>query len=284
MRPSGDVDAAVVAARAALLDALAALAPFGDAVILVGAQALYMHTGEAPVAIAEYTTDADLAMDTRRLPDNPRIEAAMEAARFRRDRTASQPGSWISPAGVPVDLMVAERQAGAGGRRGARIPPHDANAARRARGLEAALVDNEEMLIRAHDPASDRREARVRVAGPAALLVAKLHKIAERLEAGRAVAPKDAHDVYRPLQAVSTPRLASSVRRLRADHLSGEVTVAAMRHLAELFATGADAAGSRLAGRAEEQVGDPEFVAASVAVLAADLISEVGEDDRRSPR
>lgn len=114
-----------------------------------------MHTGEAPVAIAEYTTDADLAMDTRHLPDTPRIEAAMEAARFHRDPTTSQPGSWISPAGVPVDLMVAERQAGAGGRRGARIPPHEANAARRARGLEAALIDNAEMLIRSHDLASE---------------------------------------------------------------------------------------------------------------------------------
>jgi len=102
----------------------------------------------------------------------------------------------------------------------------------------------------------NRREARVRVSRPAALLVAKLHKIAERLEAGRAVAPKDAHDVYRLLQAVRTARRASSVRRLRADHLSGEVTTAAMRYLAEFFAD-AGAAGSQLAGRAEEQVGDP---------------------------
>ncbi len=140
------------------------------------------------------------------------------------------------------------------------------------------------MLIRAHDPASDPREARVRVAGPAALLVAKLHKISERLHAGRAVAAKDAHDVDRLQGAVSTPRLASGVRQLRADHLADEVTTEAMRYLAELFATGADAPGSRLARRAEEQVGDPELVAASVAALAADLIDEVGGDHRETPR
>lgn len=51
-----------------------------------------------------------------------------------------QPGSWLSPKGIPVDLMVPEALAGASGRRGARIPPHSTKAARRAVGLEAAVV------------------------------------------------------------------------------------------------------------------------------------------------
>jgi hypothetical protein len=43
-----------------LLDALVALEPHIDALVLVGAQAIYLHTGDADLAVAEYTTDADL--------------------------------------------------------------------------------------------------------------------------------------------------------------------------------------------------------------------------------
>lgn len=283
MSQPGAVDPLVVAARGALLDALAALEPFGDAVILVGAQAIYLHTGDSSVAIAEFTTDADLALDTRRLSANPRIETAMNAAGFHRDPIAPQPGSWISPSGVPVDLMVAEQQAGSGGRRGARIPPHANDAARRARGLEGALVDNTRMRLAAHDPDSDRRGAHVRVAGPAALLIAKLHKIAERYENERPVAPKDAHDVYRLLQAISTSQLASGLHHLRADPLSAATANAGLRFLRDLFA-GPEAAGSLHAGRAEAEVGEPEVVAASVALLAADLLAAVNEHDDGSHR
>jgi hypothetical protein len=43
-----EVDARYVAARRVLLDALTALAPHGDAVILAGAQAIYLHTAAPP--------------------------------------------------------------------------------------------------------------------------------------------------------------------------------------------------------------------------------------------
>jgi hypothetical protein len=49
-----DIDARYVAARRVLLDALTALAPHGDAVILAGAQAIYLHTGTAELAIAPH--------------------------------------------------------------------------------------------------------------------------------------------------------------------------------------------------------------------------------------
>ena len=48
--PGGDN--LIVEARAALLDAVAALEAHKDAVILIGAQAIYLHTGEAEVALA----------------------------------------------------------------------------------------------------------------------------------------------------------------------------------------------------------------------------------------
>lgn len=49
MNNSGDADL-LVRARAALLDALDALADHRDAVVVIGAQAIYLHTGGAAVA------------------------------------------------------------------------------------------------------------------------------------------------------------------------------------------------------------------------------------------
>ena len=48
----GDPDQAYVLARRVLLDALEALDDQRDAVILVGAQAIYLHTGDADLAVA----------------------------------------------------------------------------------------------------------------------------------------------------------------------------------------------------------------------------------------
>ena len=174
----GDADI-LVQARSALLDALNALQDHRESVVVIGAQAIYLHTGSAEVALAEATKDSDLALDVRSLGEDPLIEVAMERANFRRNPESNQPGAWVSPTGIPVDLMVPQALAGKGGRRGARIPPHASNATRRAAGLEAAVVDNAEMEIPALS-SSDSRVYRAKVAGPAALLVAKLHKLGER--------------------------------------------------------------------------------------------------------
>ena len=76
-------DPEVVKARHALLDALDALGSHKEAVILVGAQAIYLHTGSAEVALAEFTTDADLAIDPELLTDHPLIEAAIDHGRIQ---------------------------------------------------------------------------------------------------------------------------------------------------------------------------------------------------------
>lgn len=60
-------------ARRALLDALG---PHREATILVGAQAIYLHTGDAALAVAAYTTDADLAIDPALLDEIPPLERA----------------------------------------------------------------------------------------------------------------------------------------------------------------------------------------------------------------
>lgn len=274
--PGGSDPDLLVRARSALLDAIDALAEQHDALIVIGAQAVYLWTGGMDMALAEATKDSDVALDPRSLSDYPRIEAAMMAAGFS-PAISNQPGSWVNAAGIPVDLMVPEKLAGGGGRgaRGARVPPHDRRAMRRAYGLEAAVVDNEELEVRALEP-SDDRARRVRVAGPAALLVAKLHKIAERVDTPYRLNDKDAHDIYRLLRAVETDRLVAAFKSLLTTELSRDVTNEAIGHLDTLFARGSDALGAEMAGRAEEGIGDPEQVAVAVAILAADLVAGLG--------
>src|SRR6266545_3067160 len=271
MSPPGDAEI-LVAARSALLDALDALREQRDALVLIGAQAVYLHTGAASVALAEATKDSDLAVDPRALSDSPLLDDAMQRAGFHRNLTEPQPGSWLSPRGIPVDLMVPAALAGEGGRRGARIPPHSRHATRRAPGLEAAVVDHAPMTIAALDP-DDARSAEIEVAGPAALLVAKLHKLGERQERPERLLDKDAHDVYRLLAATDTLTLSGTLVELRTDELAGATTNEAIVYLEQLFAAGPEAVGSTMAGRAEQLVGDPAVVSAAVAALADDLLA-----------
>ena len=127
-------------ARRVLLDALDALAEQRDALILVGAQAIYLHTGALEIAVAAATFDADLAIDPALLKSAPALADALQAAGFSpRD----QPDIWESSRnGIEVDLLVPASVAGTG-RRGADLGgAHGKRAARKARGLEAALVDH----------------------------------------------------------------------------------------------------------------------------------------------
>ncbi|MDR1264641.1 MAG: hypothetical protein LBK42_03510 [Propionibacteriaceae bacterium] len=117
---------AVTMARTGLLDALDALKPHLNALVLVGAQAIYLHTGSAEIALAEYTTDGDVAVDPELLASSPLIEDAMRAAGFRPDPRENVVGTWISPGGVSVDLMVPDAVAGPG-RRGVRPTPSNTN-------------------------------------------------------------------------------------------------------------------------------------------------------------
>jgi len=265
----------VAMARTGLLDALAALESHLDALVIIGAQAVYLHTGATDIALAEFTTDGDVAVDPDLLSSDPLVEEAMRAAGFTPDPRPSAVGSWISPRGVSVDLMVPDAVAGSG-RRGVRVPPHDPKSMRKTRGIEAALIDNSKILIRALDPAADVREFEVAVAGPAALLVAKIHKIQDRIDNPSRSDNKDAHDVYRLLRAVETPVLVEAIARLLEQAVSGEVTGEALTLLRVLFAEGPAARASVMAGAAEELVGDPTAVSESVALLAQDLLDALG--------
>jgi len=113
---------------------------------------------------------------------------------------------------VPVDLIVPEAANNGGGRRGARLGVHGNRAARRAVGLEAALFDNTTIAISALEE-SDSRSVVGAVAGPAALLVAKLHKLHDRVDRGtqERLNDKDAADVIRLMQATSPVQVGTNL-------------------------------------------------------------------------
>ena len=92
-----------VAARGVLLDALDALGEQREALILAGAQAIYIHTGAADLAVAEFTTDGDLVVNPEQLKTQPRLSEAMERAHFR---SGLQPGSWLRDRTVSGRLTV----------------------------------------------------------------------------------------------------------------------------------------------------------------------------------
>jgi hypothetical protein len=264
----GDPDPRYVRARKVLLDALDALDVQRRAVVLVGAQAVYVRVGEAGFAVSPYTEDADLALSPELLLDEPALGEAMGRGEFESE----QPGIWRSAEGVTVDLLVPEALGGPG-RRGARLgPPHGNKVARKVKGIEAALVDNTKEMISALDEA-DARRFEISVAGPAALLVAKLHKIAERTAAGKfdRVDDKDALDVFRLLRGTESAKLAVQIAHLTQDSLAGAVTTESLGQLRDLFGTN-DAPGTQMVVQGTAGVEDPTTIAASCAALASDLL------------
>ncbi len=255
-----------VAARTVLLDALDALGAQREAIIVVGAQAVYLRTGDAGITgVAPYTTDADLALAPALLADEPHIETLLGEADFEQK---GDPGVWWKtveiegePTDVEVDIMVPERYAPTGGRRSVRLPPHDKMIARKAIGLEGSMVDNDLIEIAALAD-SDPRRFTVRVAGPAALIVAKVYKLRDRLAEGKAdrIADKDAADVYRLMLTVPVSEVLLRLRPMLDDETAGPVCRDAIDLLVHLFgARGAE--GARMAIESLRVAVPPERVA-----------------------
>lgn len=244
-----------IAARRVLLDALEALGPHEKALILVGAQAVYLRTGAGSLPVAEFTTDGDLTIDPELLSETPPLGELMRAAGFEliELQGAAEPGIWQKEVEVdgrrivvPVDLIVPSEVAPPGGTRGARLQGHGKRAARKTSGLEAARVDNGVIAIEAED----RRGARLRVAGVAALLVAKTHKILDRIESGREdrLSDKDGADVVRLMGADSPEAVASTLKSLMESPTAAAATEVAVEHFEKLF-------GRRAGGGIELAVG-----------------------------
>jgi hypothetical protein len=141
---------------------------------------------------------------------------------------------------VQVDLIVpADALPGGRSQRGARLPAHGKTAAMRTHGLEAALVGNDPILFSGLGE-HDHRETRVNVAGTAALLVAKLHEISERVaESGRPdrLIDKDAGDILRLIRSTPVAAMADHLDGLRVHELSARATGEAIAAIPALFAT-----------------------------------------------
>jgi hypothetical protein len=146
-------------------------------------------------------------------------------------------------------------------------------AARKVKGLEGVLVDFDVLSLTALE-SGDPRVLDVRVAGVAALLVAKLHKIDDRTGTDRQ-SDKDALDVYRLLRGTSTSELAGRYERLLDDARSAAVSREGRRLLDEQFArrTGL---GIQMAIRSAGALANSDEIAAACEVLARDLLGSIG--------
>jgi hypothetical protein len=248
---SADARIEYLEARRVLLDVLSALREQLDAVVLVGAQAVYLRTEGRLPTYQPFTTDADIVVDPSRLTAQPALGPAMTAAGFI---LTDEPGIWEArfsrpgidqPIAVPVDLIVPMEVAVGAGRRSARLTgQHGKHSARKSVGLEGALVDHGPVEIRAID-SNDCRSIVVNVAGEAAMLVAKLHKLGDRLDRPDRLDAKDAGDVYRLFDVVDPEDMASRLQRLLEDRRSAGATTSAVAYGDALFAA-PTAAGVRL--------------------------------------
>jgi hypothetical protein len=207
-----DVHYAAIRSRRLLIDAINALAPFKDAITVIGAHAVHIWAQKAlgPIDM-EATRDADVSINPLFVAETPKIIDSLRSISVDlalKDR----PGvyGFTSETELPLearttfDILVPEAYAGAG-RRAARIPGQK-NAASRALGLELTMWDRHLMKLKAVD--EPKAEVEAFVAGPAALLVSKAHKVHERLEQitrrPDRLRPKDSGDIAL-LMMVSDP-------------------------------------------------------------------------------
>lgn len=110
----------------------------------------------------------------------------------------------------------------------------------------------------------------MQVAGLGALLVAKVHKIAERSGDANRLQDKDALDVLRLLKGIATGALASCLGHLRGSELSAAVTDEALAQLPTLCGA-LDSVGVIMAVRAAGPGEAPTTLALSLVALVADL-------------
>jgi hypothetical protein len=263
--PEGvDLQELTVVARKVLLDALDALQEHRDGTILVGAQAVYLRAKEAALTVAPYTSDADLGLDPARIGDVPLLEEAMRGAGFSLTAT-NQPGTWVRPEkigelteNIAVDLLVPTALVPKNTRRSVQIGQHDRMAVRKVPGIELATVDNELLRIDSLD-SDDTRSFEIKVAGVAALLVAKAYKLADRFQDVNLsrLGNKDAGDVVRLMMTSQAADVGLTLAGLMADDAVAEVAREGLARLQQQFgaprAPGTELAVAALEGAMPEQ-------------------------------
>jgi hypothetical protein len=221
-----DVDSARLSRRL-LIDTIRQLEPFHESLTVVGAHAVFARVESVlPEMVMPSTKDADLAVNPAFVASEPTIlsllaEAGLEPA------SADRPGiyGYASESGRPqgdrttIDLIVPAAYAGAG-RRAARIPGQR-NATTRAEGIELALYDRSSMMLHPLPGDPDQEPVEAMVAGHAALLVAKVYKIRDRVRDFGSrpyrLRPKDSVDVGLLMLASDPIEVAETMRRICAE-------------------------------------------------------------------
>jgi hypothetical protein len=263
-------DPSYITARKALLDVLDVLGPHLKSVILVGAQAIYVHihTREAEFAVSPFTYDADLAINPVDLSEHPKLVDVMLQAGFS---LTDQPGLYKRAVdGAQVDLLVPDAIGGPG-RRGARLGSQGKKSAMKVRGIEGALVDHAPIQIASIDQ-DDPRSHIIEVAGPAALLVSKILKVAERAQGNiQRQDDKDAFDIFRLLRSVETTNLITGIELLLDNDLSSAVTSEAMDLFRQYFGAATDI-GVQMVIQHVKGIEPEDIISASCVALSQDLI------------
>ncbi|MDR1184436.1 MAG: hypothetical protein LBK67_06525, partial [Coriobacteriales bacterium] len=189
--------------RRLLIEAIRALGDFKKAITVIGAHAVHAWVEDAWGRIEmEATRDSDISIHPTFVTEDPKIVDVLRGIGVvpaHKDR----PGIYglVAEGNLPwkarttIDLLVPEAYAGAG-RRAARIPGQW-NSVSRAKGLELTIWDRHLLVLETVDEPKEVIETNI--AGPAALLVAKAHKVHERLEQvtryPERLRPKDSGDI-----------------------------------------------------------------------------------------
>lgn len=278
MSSPAEIDPAELAARRLLLDVLDQLGTAKDQVILVGAQAVRVHIAvtSSPVVLA--TFDADLSLDPRN-PPMIDIADALERAglRLQEKDGAPQPGVWVPVSAgqgtmLSIDLLVPAAFSARPARRAADLEGQRSGSARYAKGLEASTVNRQRRRIDSLNPA-EQRSIVAPVAGPSALIIAKLHKVADRTANVRRpdrVHAKDFYEIYRLLQ-LPEDQLVTGWSAAVGDTVARETSLQAIDLLEGFFVrkggVGPDLAAEHVSAfEAGDQIRD------SARVLAAELL------------
>lgn len=138
------------------------------------------------------------------------------------------------------------------------------------RGLDGAVVDADVMKLSALEE-GDARTVDVRVAGPAALLVAKVHKIDDRKGSDRS-SDKDALDVLRLLRGTETDALAERWAKLLGDKRS-EAAAQRGRELLEAQFARRRNVGVQMAIRSAGPLGDADEISVLFEALIGDFLA-----------
>ena len=175
----------------------------------------YLNSNHIELPLAPATSDADITLDTRSLEVSPEIGELLREAGHSPNETAKNPGHWINAEGVPLDLFQPRILSNRGAEsRSANLGPHGQDLLRIIDGLNSALVDKSVLTINSFET-QDIRSFEIKVAGPAALIIAKTAKISDRLRGSdHRLISKDAHDVYRLLLATQTVTLSQLFQEL----------------------------------------------------------------------